>query len=225
MTLPIAQELEEIARENSRFSPCPGKQYEYDRAFRDLQVLLAEWILSLGAGRAILDVGCAYGTLDVLLSRMGYSVRAIDNVDWYANPQWLAENGVDWLQQNIETVKPFPVEKYDGIIFSEVLEHLGYSPVPVVAKLYKALKPSGGWLIVSTPKKEFGTPPAQYEPRYTKVGHYSEVPRYEKYEESDAEHYYYSIEELRELFTEAGFQIEAETSSRGGSAHFLVLRK
>lgn len=221
----IASDLRRISAENAEYNPVPKKQLEYDRAFLDLQSQIVEMILKMRnygnfSGRKILDVGCAYGTIDACLRQRGYAVTAIDNVDWYANPAWLREMWcVDWQLCNVETDQ-IPGKPYDTIIFSEVLEHLGYSPIPVMKKLFKALRP-GGVLYLSTPMKETGSPPRQYNPRYASLASYKDIPKFTDYEPSDAEHYYYSQQELIDLLRDAGFELKLITSSRGGAAHFI----
>jgi SAM-dependent methyltransferase len=56
-------------------------------------------------------------------------------------------------QANLEREPvPFPDETFDQIVFSEVIEHLVFSPLPLLRELWRVLVP-GGRLIVTTPNE------------------------------------------------------------------------
>lgn len=52
---------------------------------------------------------------------------------------------------NVETERfPYEDERFDGVVFCEVLEHLTADPAWALAEIRRVLRP-GGWLVLSTP--------------------------------------------------------------------------
>jgi SAM-dependent methyltransferase len=100
-----------------------------------------------GAGRRVLDVGCAGGYLGALLAERGYQVTGIDS------PGALAAAGfpdsVRRLEADLDQGLPPLKGPFDFVICADVLEHLR-RPALLLDKLHGVLS-SGGRLAASLP--------------------------------------------------------------------------
>src|SRR5699024_11553568 len=98
------------------------------------------WICAQAHGSRILDVGCSQGITSILLGREGKQVTGIDLLEkaiTYAREQLELEEPM--TQENVEFVQAnfinedFKDEKFDSIVFGEVLEHIS-DPIPFLEK-------------------------------------------------------------------------------------------
>jgi SAM-dependent methyltransferase len=98
-----------------------------------------------------LDIGCAYGTLALYCKILfDCEVYCTDWVDTYLSPSLLKKYNFLFNVNNIE-LDPLPWDvKFDVIIFTEVLEHLNFHPVPTLKKIRDLLSEDGK-LYLSTP--------------------------------------------------------------------------
>ena len=108
---------------------------------------------SEGSSKEILDVGCSPGHLAISLARMGHTVTGIDLNDEYLvkyPPAWLKE--ISRKLWNIENNRlDFEDERFDYILFTEILEHIAIThPKYILSDLLRLLKP-GGILYLTTP--------------------------------------------------------------------------
>jgi 2-polyprenyl-3-methyl-5-hydroxy-6-metoxy-1,4-benzoquinol methylase len=132
--------------------------------------------LSLAEGRGkldILDIGCAQGTLALLLAERGHRVLALDIrqafLDYAASRY--EKGDVRFICGNAMEVDIS--ERFDLIFANQIVEHLVY-PIEFTKRLVGWLRP-GGRLVVTTPNADYiksGLPtfeelgdPAQYEHR------------------------------------------------------------
>ena len=125
-------------------------------------------------GSTILDVGAWPGTLGVCLQRAGWRVYAVDKepervpADVHGIHNILRGNqhhdGKDTfgtickkegiLVEHLDIERsplPFATDSIDGIIFTEVIEHLWGNPLYTLSELNRVLKPKTGCMILSTP--------------------------------------------------------------------------
>lgn len=112
-----------------------------------------------GKDIAVLEAGCGMGYLTYALTRAGY--RRVLGVD-VAVPAIEAARArfaCDYAVADIATFASETSERFDVIVMTEVLEHLEH-PVAFVADAKKLLKP-GGYLICTTPSRDFGGHPQQ----------------------------------------------------------------
>lgn len=212
-----------LALENSKTNPDPKKQLQYDKLLLPLEVHYMQELSHEKPGK-LLDYGGAYGTQSVAFARLGHKVKMMDNMPELSNQEWLKAQGVSFQKHNIET-DDLPENSSDYIILSEVLEHLNYSPVKAVQRLYKALKP-GGKIFVSTPMLELATHREACTGRYCQYLHYRDIPEaWNGYEFIDAHHKLYSRNELQQLFHEVGFRVLECFPVYRGKHHYLVAQK
>lgn len=99
-----------------------------------------------GAGRSLLDVGCAEGYLGEILARRGYRVTGVD----------LPRSGRHGFPRSVRLVEadldagiPQLGERFDYVVCADVLEHLR-EPEPRLVEMRKLLVP-GGRIVASLP--------------------------------------------------------------------------
>lgn len=112
----------------------------------------------------ILELGAAPGDQIAALADQGYATTAVDigiaSDDWADGTPGrmkalFAEHGVDYVEWDLEQV-PYPLgdATYDGIVFTEVFEHLRDYPVRSLHEVRRLLRP-GGYLFFSTPNAAY----------------------------------------------------------------------
>ena len=181
---------------------------EGDLAFRRRCETIVEW-LDAKPGETILDCGSGYGfVLRVLLeltpshvTGLEYQQERIDETRAF-----LGENERLTLVQGDAMALPFPDEKFDHVVCSEVLEHLERDDV-AARELFRVLKP-GGTLVVTVPSANF---PFTWDPPNWVL---KRVGRSLRGERPWSGIWYghrrlYTWRSLKALVTEAGFTIEA----------------
>lgn len=179
------------------------KQFQYDTMMSDQYRFLAKVIKNLKRKpETVLDAGCAYGTFSYWLKKNGYGVTSLDVDASLHNEKLFEEAKIPFLKLDIE--KDLIPEKYDLIVFTEVLEHLNSNPLPTLEKLRGRLK-SKGQIILSTPSREVDPP--QQGGKWVNYVNWRQIPKNQKY--TDGNHHYYYIWELAELIVEAGLVIAA----------------
>ena len=99
-------------------------------------------------GDRVLDVGHGYcGLTFACLNMHCYT----DAIDLFTEHPPIPE--VHWYTSNIEDPDCFLKKNfYDAIIFTEILEHLNFTPQNTIDRLFDSLK-VGGYMIVTTPTK------------------------------------------------------------------------
>jgi 2-polyprenyl-3-methyl-5-hydroxy-6-metoxy-1,4-benzoquinol methylase len=126
-----------------------------------------------------------------------------------------------FIVNNIE-LDEFPVKvRFDAIIFTELLEHLNFHPVPTLKKLHALLNDNG--------RNYMSTPDAAEHGKVQEIyNSYKEMPCPKKGSKViDTHMYQYNKEELFSIIDEAEFKIKRFDYARGlGARHFnLILQK
>src|SRR3989344_1012288 len=110
----------------------------------------------LKPGMKILDVGCGAGTIDLYLGKIVYEVVGVD-ISGQAiqaarnTAKTLGVNGVRFFKKNLES-ESLDFGKFDLIICSEILEHLGDHEM-IFKKILVHLR-RGGLVMVTVPSKK-----------------------------------------------------------------------
>jgi 2-polyprenyl-3-methyl-5-hydroxy-6-metoxy-1,4-benzoquinol methylase len=169
--------------------------------------------------RSVLDVGCAQGTLAILLAERGHRVVAVDIREAfldYARTRW--EHGdVRFLAANIFD-RP-DLGTFDLVFGNQIIEHLVY-PVEFLRTLSSYAR-LGGVLVVSTPNHDYFRSSL---PSYTELGD----PRQHEHLQFSAgggDHFFaYTEEELRAAAAVAELDVLEMTyfETPAISGHFLV---
>jgi 2-polyprenyl-3-methyl-5-hydroxy-6-metoxy-1,4-benzoquinol methylase len=174
-------------------------QLKYDM-MREKIYTLASMATGFYRPKKVLDVGCAYGFMSYLLTLAKLKVTALD-CEIMFNEKVFKDNKISFLKRNIET-QDIP-GKYDLILLMDVLEHLNYNPLPVLKKLCKA----GKAIIITTPAREID-PVMPDKAKYKDFINWRMIPNHKTYQFSDSHHHTYTLWELKDLLTEAGFTID-----------------
>jgi len=215
-------ELIEIQQDIARADGIGGY---YDTTYRPLESSfwpkIPGWMREDAAERKverILDIGCGYGTLLALATRIyrvsGYCLDVKD----YLKPAVRLKYGLEFAKRNIELDPvPWVDRRFDVILMTEILEHFNYQPVPTLRRIRQALAP-GGRLFLSTPDEHDWGPQHRYYRRL------KDIPPPRPGPIIDDHIWIYSEKELKEVVEAAGFAIEKlEYSTSQNGRHFNVI--
>lgn len=148
----------------------------------------------------VLDVGCAQGTLALLLAERGHSVTAVD-----LRPEFLAYAKSRHTRGNIRFMAANVLEDeipgtFDLIFANQIIEHLVY-PELMLRNLAAKLKP-GGRLVVTTPNGQYIR---NALPSYRELGNPKDWEHLQFTADGDGHFFAYRADELVDLFGLAGF--------------------
>lgn len=154
------------------------------------------------AGRSplrILDVGCAQGTLALLLAEAGHHVVAAD-----LRPEFLDYARTRYEKGDIRFVPGNALDldlpgPFDLIFANQILEHLVH-PVEMIRNLSRLLAP-GGRFVATTPN---GLYLKSGLPLFRELGDLSAYEDRQFFPDGDGHFFAYSGTELREICAEAG---------------------
>lgn len=191
-------EIWEAIEQVSKYPDRHPVQMRYDLSRERIYQIAGLYTATLKP-QSVLDVGCAYGTLDYILTKAGMNITAMDIMPELHSKEMFKELGIKFIKNNIETDKI--EQNYDAIVLTDVLEHLCYNPLPVLKKLNKVCNKG---IVISTPSKEMDF---ICDGKWCDLINWREIPQYEKYEFTDGHHHTYYLWELEELLKEAGFTI------------------
>ena len=183
--------------------------YKFQEKYYWMPVL--GWISQLKNIGSILNIGSAYGTLLLYagLNHDANSMTVIDPVE-YMSPNLKNKYSITTYQRNIETENVSELGKFDLVIFTEVIEHLNFHPLPTLLKI-KELMHEDSYLLLSTPDADDWGRVTDYYPTVDEMPYFSgqDQPRI------DAHIYQYTRDELEMLLKRAGFQVEKFSHSPG----------
>jgi 2-polyprenyl-3-methyl-5-hydroxy-6-metoxy-1,4-benzoquinol methylase len=152
--------------------------------------------------RRILDVGCAQGTLALVLGEKGKCVTAVDIREPfldYARTRY-ERGAVDFVAANIFDQPA--LGRFDLVFANQIIEHLVY-PAALLRILASYVEP-GGLVVVTTPNHDYFRSSL---PSYTELGD----PRRHEHRQFSAgggDHFFaYTEEELRQSAKEAGLDV------------------
>ena len=150
---------------------------------------------------SILDIGCAQGTLAVLLAERGHRVCAMDIrqpfLDYAASRYEKGE--MRFICGNAMEVEIS--ERFDLIFANQIVEHLVY-PVEFTRRIAAWLKPAGR-LVMTTPNAAYLKNDL---PTFEELGDPSEYEGRQFTADGDGHFFAYSGRELREILLKAGLE-------------------
>ncbi|MGH8247746.1 MAG: class I SAM-dependent methyltransferase [Gammaproteobacteria bacterium] len=169
----------------------------------------------------ILDIGCGYGTLLALSTKIyGTGGHCIDVVP-FLKPAFARNHNLQFSKANIE-LDPIPWGvPFDVIIMTEVLEHFNFRSVPTLEKIRAALAPDGRFFLSTPDQKEWGRRTKYYQ-------RLEDIPELNRRQAIVDDHIWvYNKQELLAVLDQAGFVVERLDYSPGVRLrHFnLVARR
>lgn len=199
-----------IVEAYGRAIPPDGKLAYFRLHHYRFRALLAT--LAHEPARQVLEIGATPGQFTSILAAANYHIDAIDLFPEQRAELWRSL-GVDVRLCNLdEQALPYSDGRFDAVIFSEVIEHLSRGPLPALVEMARVLRP-GGRLIMTTPNQHY------FKSRMRTLADVLLGRPFEPFAEfqrsmrlSGSERYYnhhrlYTMEELRWLLTQAGFEI------------------
>ncbi|MFQ3672204.1 MAG: class I SAM-dependent methyltransferase [Aggregatilineales bacterium] len=142
-----------------------------------------------GRGR-MLDVGCAMGFIMDEAHKRGWQVEGLD-VSGYA-VEYVRERFGHVAHHSTVTDAPLPANSFDLVTMYDVIEHVP-DPKATMQRIHQLLKP-GGIYELATP--DVGSLPARLNGK-----------RWIGYKMSEEHIYYFSVETLRRMLDETGFDV------------------
>jgi 2-polyprenyl-6-hydroxyphenyl methylase/3-demethylubiquinone-9 3-methyltransferase len=107
-------------------------------------------------GSAVLDIGSHYLHSSLLLSFLGYEVYSMDVKEFW-DVGFVSSRQTEYdlkkiVEDDLETFTSHEniADRYDVILFTEILEHITYNPVHFWRRMYDIVKPDG-LIYISTP--------------------------------------------------------------------------
>lgn len=199
-----------------------GKQNSYYESNYSAQELfywhpIPKWIMEMQSVYSAIDIGAAYGTLLIFsaLNKGTKILHAIDPVE-YMSKSLISDFGIVLHTLDFERSDFESNDKFDLVIFTEVIEHLNFHPASTLNKI-KRLMHKDSRLLISTPDAlEWGRTTKYYSTL-------DEIPPFAEQNSKwvDDHIWQYTKEELDEIFIKNGFIIEKFTYAPGVSARHL----
>ncbi|MBS9523453.1 class I SAM-dependent methyltransferase [Litoribacter alkaliphilus] len=149
----IIQELEELVLATGETKDVDYFYFHKDR-FRRMANYVEKHYDS--AKTVILDIGSHYLHTSIILRKLGFEVDCMDVTEFWSMDfveKRREEFGINKIVENdLPSLQALSAteEKYDLILFTEILEHITFNPVSFWKKLHKVVK-SGGDIYISTP--------------------------------------------------------------------------
>ena len=147
-----------------------------DKEYADLQYTWNEDVLArsvdylTGDTKKAMGIGTFFGALEMSLAPMFNEVWAVDHKSYL--PKWAPDN-IHFHQADIDTNEwrlPEDLGMFDVVYFIETIEHLLWSPLP----LLKWMKTYSHISVISTPD-DIEWPPMEIRP-WTRYQHFSNIP-------------------------------------------------
>lgn len=109
----------------------------------------------VGSNKAVLDVGCSSGYLAKVLRGFGNTITGVEyDPEAAAAAEQYMERVLVADLDHVDLGKEFSGERFDVIVFGDVLEHLR-DPLPVLRQA-RSLLTTGGYVIISVPNVSHG---------------------------------------------------------------------
>lgn len=150
--------------------------------------------------KSILDVGCAQGTLALLLAERGHRVTAVDLRPAFLDYARTRHTHGDIRFLAVNVLENDIPGSYDLIYANQIVEHLVY-PDRLLTRLWARLVP-GGRLVMTTPNGEYLK---NALPSFRQLGDVKDWEHMQHTADGDGHFYAYLREEMVELFVAADF--------------------
>ncbi len=148
----IIEEVREIVIQEGNQQDL--EYFEYHQARYEYMANSVSKLISPGA--EVLEMGSHYLHSSLILTKLGYKVYAMDVEAFWKIPH-IEQRGVRYgiepiIENNLESLhsQEEVEEKYDLVLFTEILEHITFNPINFWRKVYRSSK-DGGLIYISTP--------------------------------------------------------------------------
>jgi 2-polyprenyl-3-methyl-5-hydroxy-6-metoxy-1,4-benzoquinol methylase len=109
--------------------------------------------------KRVLEISSFLGVMDIALAKMGFEVHTFDIPEFQNNgtlnklyEEYNVHPSSGYLHEVWKNALPYPDNHFDAVIFSEVIEHLNFNPLPLFQEMNRILK-QGGILYITTPNQ------------------------------------------------------------------------
>jgi 2-polyprenyl-3-methyl-5-hydroxy-6-metoxy-1,4-benzoquinol methylase len=109
--------------------------------------------------KVVLEISAFLGVMDIALAKMGCDVHTYDIPEFQNNgtlkelyKEYNVHPSSGYLSDVWKNGLPFPDNYFDAVIFSEVIEHLNFNPLPLFQEMNRILK-KNGILYITTPNQ------------------------------------------------------------------------
>lgn len=149
----------------------------------------------------ILDIGCAQGTLALLLAERGHEVVAVDlREDFLTYAKTRHERGqIEFVCADV--LKDEIHGEFDLVFANQIVEHLVY-PDRLLLALKRRLR-EGGRLVMTTPNADYFR---SWLPTFSELGDAANFEHLQNSADGDGHFYAYTAEELVKEFVVTGFR-------------------
>ncbi len=194
-------EVQEIYRNDLREVWDPSLEPQMYALYQN-QLRLYKDLADRLRAATVLDVGCAQGTLGLLMAESGRSVTAVD-----IRPSFLSyararhERGaIRFVEANV--MDGPPLGEFDLVFANQIIEHLVH-PVEFLSSLKRYVKTAGS-LVVTTPNQQYIR---SNLPRYADLGDPAQH-EHRQFSAGGGDHFFaYTAGELRQFVESAGLQV------------------
>jgi SAM-dependent methyltransferase len=167
----------------------------------------------------VLEIGGIPYFMTVLIQKyFGYQVESANEPTWKTdtedNVQVLASDTgerheIHWKALNIEyDTWPWEDDRFDIVLYCEVIEHMTYDPTHTLVEAHRVLKPDGGQLLISTPNA------LAWQYLVDNVDGRNFFPPYSGYNLYARHHRLFSCDELGYLCSQVGYEVTRNYSHR-----------
>ncbi|WP_367345513.1 class I SAM-dependent methyltransferase [Stenotrophomonas bentonitica] len=128
-----------------------------DDHFQRFKKTYNEFNSTWGGGNRVLDIGAHWLHQAVVWSRSGYNVTAVEFPEMFLNPSVSELGNAHRIHLHgcsdmgtARDLEGIPDDAADIILFSEILEHITFNPIPLWRPVHRILAP-GGRIVITTP--------------------------------------------------------------------------
>jgi 2-polyprenyl-3-methyl-5-hydroxy-6-metoxy-1,4-benzoquinol methylase len=109
--------------------------------------------------KRVLEISSFLGVMDIAMAKMGFEVHTFDIPEFQNNctlnklyEEYNVHPSSGYLHEVWKNALPYPDNHFDAVIFSEVIEHLNFNPIPIFQEMNRILK-QDGILYITTPNQ------------------------------------------------------------------------
>jgi 2-polyprenyl-3-methyl-5-hydroxy-6-metoxy-1,4-benzoquinol methylase len=205
-----------------------AKKYKQHKKYQDyvdgFGTYYKEVFKLLPKSKRTLDIGCAYGTLALMMHLRGDKVTASDMSTEYINTKMLKKEGIKFEKIDIE--KSAIKGKYNLITLTETIEHFNSNPSEPLRRIFDALEDQGHVFVSTVMKEVHGDTTSMNggeKGLWNDLLSWRDIPEY-KGKWKDQHTFHYDQYNLVTLLVETGFEIE-KIGNINNFSHYIIGKK